>query len=463
MPWRAGLTHASLGTMLAALSLVVIAATWVLVILQVDPVPTWFYVFAWYPTLVVLDQAAGSMWRRPPVLSTRSALSLFAWSPVIWLLFEAANFRLRNWYYVFLPGAVPERWIGILLSFATVLPALVLATRLLEAAGVGHEWRSRPLHTKPWHLAAAQMAGIVMALLALIQPTVFFPLIWGAAWLIFDPFVYRRNREWSLLHDIERGEWGRIGRIMLGGLFIGFLWEFFNFWARGRWIYTVPWLEHTKFFEMPPLGFVGFPLFALEAWAIYHALCCLRVALPPGGETRLPYARVVSTAVATIFFAALVLGGMERWTISSTAPRIAEVPGLTPDEVVRLEEAGLASPFRVARSTPAALAERTGIRPADAYRVVESVRLVTLSGIGTEHARSLHAVGTVTVCGLARRSPVPLWWAVHEARADGAAHPRESLGDFLPPSGRPTQAEVRVWVGAARRACSLRFLVTHSE
>ena len=225
----------------------------------------------------------------------------------------------------------------------------------------------------------------------------------------------------------------------------------------------MPWLEHTKFFEMPPIGFVGFPLFALEAWALYHALCSLRVALPPGGETRLPYARVVSAAVAAILFTALVLAGMERWTISSTAPRMAEVPGLTPDEVVRLDEAGMGSPFRVARRTPAVVAERTGIRPADANRVVESVQLVTLRGIGTEHARSLRAVGTVTVCGLARRSPVPLWRAVHEAQAGGAAHLRESLGDFLPPSGRPTQAEVRVWVGAARRACSLRFLVTHSE
>jgi len=154
---------------------------------------------------------------------------------------------------------------------------------------------------------------------------------------------------------------------------------------------------------------------------------------------------------------------MERWTISSTAPRIAEVPGLTPHEVVRLEEAGMESPFRVARSTPAALAERTGIQPAGAERVVENARLVTLRGIGTEHARSLHAVGAVTVCGLARRSAIPLWRAVHEVQVGGATHPRESLSDFLPPSGRPTRAEVRVWVGAARRACTLRFLVTHSE
>jgi hypothetical protein len=450
--------------MLAALALVAIAATWVLLILQVDPVPTWFYVFAWYPTLVVLDRAASRMSRRPPLLSTRSALALFAWSPIIWLLFEAANFRLRNWYYVFLPDAGLERWIGIVLSFATVLPALVLATRLLQAAGVGREWHTRPLPIKPWHLVAIQMAGIVMGLLALIQPRVFFPLIWGAAWLIFDPFVYRRNKEWSLMHDIERGMWGRIVRVMLGGLLIGIIWEFLNFWARGRWIYTVPWLEHTKLFEMPPLGFVGFPLFALEAWALYHALCAMRVAVPPGEKSpQLPRARLASAAVAALLFATLVLGGMERWTISSTAPHIAEVPGLTPDDVTRLEEAGLDSPFRVARSTPATLSRQAGIHPAGADRVVKSARLVTLRGIGNEHARALHGVGATTVCGLARRSPLPLWRAVHEARAEDTARPRESLGDILPPSGRPTEAEVRVWVGAARRACARRFLVTRSE
>ena len=124
--------------MLIAFSLLAILAAWILLFLQVDPVPTWFYVLVWYPTLVLLDDVGSRVSRGPSVLrNPRLAISLFAWSPIIWLLFEAANLRLRNWYYVFLPYAPVERWTGILLSFATVGPAIILAERLLASLGVG--------------------------------------------------------------------------------------------------------------------------------------------------------------------------------------------------------------------------------------------------------------------------------------------------------------------------------------
>ena len=90
--------------------------------------------------------------------------------------------------------------------------------------------------------------------------------------LIADPIVYRKAKSESLIADIEGGRWDRIARIMLGGLAIGFWWEMLNFWARGKWVYTVPFLEEIKLFEMPPFGFVGFPVFALSAWSLYQAL-----------------------------------------------------------------------------------------------------------------------------------------------------------------------------------------------
>ncbi len=75
----------------------------------IEPVPTWFYVFAWYPTLVILDQVmallgGGSLLARP-----RDLAAMLWWSAVIWFGFEAINFRLQDWYYVFLPGARLER------------------------------------------------------------------------------------------------------------------------------------------------------------------------------------------------------------------------------------------------------------------------------------------------------------------------------------------------------------------
>ena len=50
------------------------------------------------------------------------------------------------------------------------------------------------------------------------------------------------------------------------------MWEFWNFWAGSKWVYTVPFFRQWKVFEMPLLGFLGFPPFALECWILYHLL-----------------------------------------------------------------------------------------------------------------------------------------------------------------------------------------------
>jgi hypothetical protein len=271
--------------MSSALAFLVFAAAWVLLALDVDPVPTWFYVFAWYPILVIADAYARKVSGGPSLFRPLPRLlSLFGWSALVWLVFEAANFRLRNWYYVFLPAHPVERWAGILISFATVVPAIVLAERLLCALGVGRHWQSAPLTLRAGHLPTIQVVGVSLAVLALLFPRTFFPLIWGAVWLIADPIVFRRKPEWSLMADATAGTWGRIGRLMLGGLAVGLIWEFLNFWARGKWIYTVPWLEYSKVFEMPHLGFLGFPFFALEAWAMYHVLCLWGVGAQGGRD-----------------------------------------------------------------------------------------------------------------------------------------------------------------------------------
>ena len=49
----------------------------------------------------------------------------------------------------------------------------------------------------------------------------------------------------------------------MGGAAIGFIWELLNINARAKWIYTVPFLEDARFFEMPLPGFFGFPPFAV--------------------------------------------------------------------------------------------------------------------------------------------------------------------------------------------------------
>ena len=77
-------------------------------------------------------------------------------------------------------------------------------------------------------------------------------------------------RGWpSITGDLARGDWRRLWSLLASGLLCGVLWEFWNYWALSKWTYTVPYFGNVRLFEMPVLGFLGFPPFAVECWAIY--------------------------------------------------------------------------------------------------------------------------------------------------------------------------------------------------
>ena len=256
---------------LATAAVVLIAAV-LLLAYEIPPVPTWFYVLAWYPALVILDEVVVLLGGESLLARPRELLVMLWWSAVIWLLFEAINFRLRDWYYVFLPAGRLERWVGITVSLATVVPAVLLPERVLDRLGVWRDLRFRAFTLEPRHLEIAGWVGGGLLAAVLAFPRYLYPLTWGAVWLIAEPLLYRRDPERSLFGDLARGSWGRIARLLAAGLFAGVLWESFNSVARGRWIYTVPFLEDWKIFEMPLVGFLGFPCFALEVWSLYHLL-----------------------------------------------------------------------------------------------------------------------------------------------------------------------------------------------
>lgn len=296
---------------------VALTAAWALLLLEVGPVPVWFYVFAWYPTLVLLDGAATLLDGRPSLFADRPlAVSLFAWSPVVWLVFEAVNLRLDNWHYVSLPPGPAARWSGILLSFATVLPAILLAERALDAAGTFRRGRGPAVTVRRWHPAAAIWIGLGAAAVSLAWPARFYPLIWGAAFPLADAVLYRHAPHLSLMRDMEDGRWGRIGRLLLAGLGVGLVWETYNWFAAGSWVYTIPGVDGPRLFQMPLPGYLGFPLFALEAWSMYGVLCVAQVAVAPVGAQRISAPRTIAAGLLAAVFATAVLLGMERLTIT---------------------------------------------------------------------------------------------------------------------------------------------------
>lgn len=411
----------------------------------VEPFATWFYPFAWYSTLLGIEAAAarasGSFFllARPAF-----ALSIFGWSIPFWLFFELLNFRLANWYYVFVPDHALARWTGILISFATVLPAIYLAERALRGWG---PWRqapggepagSRTATAGRWlaqRLGALQWAGLGCLVLPLAWPRLFFPLVWVGVTLIADPWVYRRERRRSLLHDLETGRFGRPVRLLVGGMGIGLLWELFNFGARGKWIYTVPGLEGLKLFEMPLLGFFGFPFLALEGWAVYQALVVARLAIDPEPDRR-PAQRslrpgwTLVAGVLAALFSGLVLRGMEIDTISSLTPRLEDLG----DPAARALRASGYGVFDLAVDNPSDPSAVAGVDPARAAAWIEWARLVTLRGIGTANAARLRTAGVDSVRDLADADPETLA-ARLSATGHGVSH-----------------ARLRIWIEAAVRA-----------
>ena len=73
----------------------------------------------------------------------------------------------------------------------------------------------------------------------------------------------------SLYLDFRQGDGSRLTNLIASGLLCGVLWEFWNYWSRAKWHYTVPIMEQVKIFEMPLPGYLGFPAFALECFTMY--------------------------------------------------------------------------------------------------------------------------------------------------------------------------------------------------
>ena len=402
----------------------------------VEPFATWYYPFAWYGTLA-LGEAVLRRRTAGGFLLSRAGFALFLWSVPLWLLFELVNFRVANWYYVFVPDDPVARWSGIALSFATVLPAIATSQWLLETAGVFEGRRSPSFSLSTRASFALQAVGVSMAALSVAFPTWFFPLVWGSVTLLVDPWVYRRVPQRSLLGHLVAGRPGLVYRLLGGGLVIGLLWELFNWVARSRWIYTVPGLEELKLFEMPVLGFLGFPVLALDGWAVWQALVVAGLAPAPDGRRRFRPVRATVAGVFAVLFSGAVLAEMERHTISSYTPRLEVVApeasgAAEAAAATRALRAGGYDVFALARTTPREVTQRTDLSREDAEAWIRRARLATLRGIGARHLEPLARAGVRSVEDLAAADPARL------------AAELDNLPSVTP-------ARVRVWVRGARR------------
>ena len=104
---------------------------------KVDPFYSWFYCFAWWSYILTIDAIIYRIKGNSLIVNrTKEFFLMIPWSVFIWLIFEAANLSLENWYYINLPHSTVERWLGYAIAYGTVLPGLFETTELLESIGL---------------------------------------------------------------------------------------------------------------------------------------------------------------------------------------------------------------------------------------------------------------------------------------------------------------------------------------
>ena len=212
---------------------------------------------AWIGVLVALDGLA--RWRRgaSPLQNPTDWLAAGASSIVFWDVFELVDLRLRNWWYV---GVSPDPWSSAAfgaLCFATVLPAARLGLAHVPYAGPSPLQRGR--------LPRAAV-GVAMLLLSLAFPRYAFPFAWIFLWPICEAAAGVRVPV----------------RVIAIGLPLGILWEALNWRCARGWVYTVPFFDHPKLFEMPLPGYLGYLPFAMECAAALALLDRVRPHLRGG-------------------------------------------------------------------------------------------------------------------------------------------------------------------------------------
>ena len=273
-------------------------------LLRIEPFWSWNTPIAWSGFILFADgvvfRARGESWIRS---SPREFAALALVSIPLWLVFEGYNRIIDNWNYTGLPENFLLRQFGYAWSFATIWPAIFEGAELMGVVrGSGRpgppglpDLPDRPglpdlpdlpglpgppdppdPPDPPGLPGLPGLASVVGGALMLVSPFVVSPAtarymaapVWLGFLFLLDPINARLGAE-SLSVDARAGGYRRMINLALSGLLCGVLWEFWNFWARAKWHYTVPIMERWKIFEMPLPGYFGFPPFALECFTMY--------------------------------------------------------------------------------------------------------------------------------------------------------------------------------------------------
>jgi hypothetical protein len=235
----------------------------------VEPFRGYWFDFVWSGFILAADAV---VWAR----AGRSLLhgggwpvaAMFALSAPFWWAFEIANWRLENWKYVGTAVYGDQAHVVLkTLSFVFVLPALAEARDLLRSFVRFPHPPAIPLPS--WTPTALIVLGLACLPLLYLLPDQAFPLVWLTPLAVLDAVAELRGRP-SIIGLVRRGRAGPVVLVAVAGLGTGILWEMWNFGALPFWQYRIPYVGHWPVFEMPVLGYLGYPPFILAADAFWR-------------------------------------------------------------------------------------------------------------------------------------------------------------------------------------------------
>lgn len=342
---------------------------------RTEPFMYQFYIMAWWSYIIFLDACLSLKNGRHFVLN-RHLFSLVTISFAFWCMFELINLRLNDWFYINIPSQPAAFAFGsYFLAFGTVIPGILLTKelflRLLPEVRV-------PRASKGAYRVYAIPLGLLCLVLAMTFPRYLFGLAWVFLIFIIDGYNYRKGYR-SFMRELEEGALKQVLAAALAGMACGFLWEFWNYWSITKWVYTVPFFERYKVFEMPAAGYIGFALFGLETIAFVNLL----------EEGRFfEKARWGAWGLA-LLFGLVSCFFIEDYTVFSHITPIERLSFLTEETRSALERRGVRTSYAI---DPAMLnaSER------------QSLSLMHLKGLGIEHMEKLQAHGVRTIGDLAR-------------------------------------------------------------
>jgi len=257
----------------------IILAAELLLFLKVEPIPTFFTPIAWTGYILAVDSLVFKMRGESLIRNRRGEfLFMFPLSLLVWLCFEAYNLHLKNWHYINLPANSWVRWLGFCWSFATILPAILETTELYSSLRL-FKIPIRRFTVQKGHLLLFGSLGFLLLLFPLVLGYQYAKYLVTAIWVGFPLFLDPLNHSLgkpSVIGKAEEGSLGLLSQLLAAGLTCGLFWEFWNWWARSKWIYDVPFGQGIKLFEIPLIGLLGFLPFALGEYDIYYLLAFRR-------------------------------------------------------------------------------------------------------------------------------------------------------------------------------------------